>query len=129
MSAYQTAHLDEVVAEKWPYWAPIRHHFDIQTFGINAWRGKKDDSVITEHSEEQSGAPELYIVMSGHASFTVAGDEIDAPAGTLLWINDPDATRTATATADRTVVLSIGAAAPGQAYEPAGWDSGYLQSD
>jgi hypothetical protein len=129
MSAYQTAHLDEVVAEKWPYWAPIRHHFDIQTFGINAWRGKKDDSVITEHSEEQSGAPELYIVMSGHASFTVAGDEIDAPAGTLLWINDPDATRTATATADGTVVLSIGAAAPGQAYEPAGWDSGYLQSD
>ena len=129
MSAYQTAHLDEIVAEKWPYWAPIRHHFDIQTFGINAWRGNAGDNVVTEHSEEQSGAPELYVVMSGHASFTVAGDEIDAPAGTLLWIDDPEATRTAKATADGTVVLSIGAAAPGQAYEPVGWDSGYLQSD
>jgi uncharacterized protein YjlB len=129
MSAYQTAHLDEVVAEKWPYWAPIRHHFDIQTFGINAWRGAAGDGVITEHSEEQSGAPELYVVMSGHAAFTIAGEDVDAPAGTLLWIGDPEATRTATAVADGTVVLSIGAAAPGQAYEPAGWDSGYLQSD
>ena len=129
MSAYQTAHLDEVVAEKWPYWAPIRHHFDIQTFGINAWRGAAGDSVITEHSEEQSGAPELYIVMSGHAAVTVAGEAVDAPAGPLLRISEPDATRTATATADGTVVLSIGAAAPGQAYEPAGWDSGYLQSE
>ena len=59
----------------------------------------------------------------------MAGEAVDAPAGTLLWIKDPDATRTATATEDGTVVLSIGAAAPGQAYEPAGWDSGYLQSE
>ena len=129
MSAYQTAHLDEIVAEKWPYWAPIRHHFDIQTFGINAWRGSAGDSVVTEHSEEQSGAPELYVVISGHAAFTVAGEDVDAPAGTLLWIEDPQATRTATATADGTVVLTIGAAAPGHAYEPVGWDSGYLQAD
>jgi hypothetical protein len=129
MSAYSTAHLDEIVAEKWPYWAPVRHHFGIPTFGINAWRGGTGDSVITEHSEEQSGAPELYIVMSGHASFTVAGEAVDAPAGTFVWIMDPAATRTATAAADGTVVLSIGAAAPGQAYEPAGWDSGYLEAD
>ena len=127
MGAYRTASLDEIVAEQWPYWAPIRQHFGIRTFGINAWRGGRGDSVITEHSEEASGAPELYVVMSGHASFTVAGEEVDAPAGTLLWVEDPTAARTATATADGTVVLSIGAAPPGQAYEPSGWDSGYLE--
>ena len=43
MSAYEAAHLYEIVAEKWPYWAPIRHHFDIRAFGANAWRGGAGD--------------------------------------------------------------------------------------
>jgi hypothetical protein len=129
MSAYRTAQLDEIVAEKWPYWAPIRHHFDIRTFGINAWRGKAGDSVITKHDESESGAPELYIVASGHASFAVAGGEIDAPAGTLVWVPDAAAERGATATEDGTLVFSISGAAPGTAFEPSGWDTGYLEGD
>ena len=79
MSAYKAAHLDEIAAEKWPYWAPIRHHFDIRSFGINAWRGADGDEVIKRHTEEESGQEELYIVLSGRATFTVGGDEIDAP--------------------------------------------------
>src|SRR5574340_576903 len=99
MSAYRTAQLDEIVAEKWPYWAPIRHHFDIRTFGINAWRGDEAGAnVITEHDESESGSPELYYVASGGAAFTIAGEQIDAPAGTLVWVHDPAATRTAVAT-------------------------------
>jgi hypothetical protein len=129
MTAYRTASLDEIVAPRWPYWAPIRHHFDIRTFGINAWRGSAGDSVITQHSEAESGAPELYVVVSGHASFTVAGDVIDAPAGTLIWVTDANAERTATATEEGTLVFSISGAAPGRAYEPSGWDSGYLEAE
>ena len=125
MSAYRTASLDELAAEKWPYWAPIRHHFGIETFGINAWRGRDDGTVIPEHSETESGAPELYIVIGGHATFAIDGEQIDAPTGTLVWI-EPAATRSATAIEDGTVVLSIGAAAPGEAFTPAGWDSQYL---
>jgi hypothetical protein len=130
VSAYRTASLDEIAAEKWPYWAPIRHHFGISTFGINAWRG--DDagaSVITEHDESESGAPELYVVLSGAAAFRVAGDEVAAPAGTLVWVDDPSATRSAVATEPGTLVLSIGGGAPGRAFEPSGWDSGYLTAD
>jgi uncharacterized protein YjlB len=129
VSAYRTAKLDEIVAEKWPYWAPIRHHFGIETFGINAWRGAAGDSVVTKHDESESGAPELYVVVSGRATFTVAGDTVEAPAGTLVWIADCAAERSATADDDGTVVLSIGAAAPGAAYEPSGWDTGYLAGD
>ena len=127
MSGYKATHLDDIAAEQWPYWAPIRHHFDIRTFGINAWRGTSGDEVIKRHHENESGAPELYIVTSGHATFSVGEDEIDAPAGTLVFVRDPAAERAAFATTDGTVVLSLGAAAEGQAFTPAGWDTSYLE--
>jgi hypothetical protein len=127
VSGYRTAHLDDIAAEEWPYWAPIRHHFDIRSFGINAWRGTDGDEVIKGHAEQEGGAPELYIVMSGHATFKVGGEDVDAPAGTLVFVEDPSAERAAFATLEGTVVLSIGAAAAGQAYAPSGWDTGYLE--
>jgi uncharacterized protein YjlB len=127
MSAYRAAHLDEIAAEQWPYWAPIRHHFGIETFGVNAWRGTDGDEVIKRHHEQESGAPELYIVMSGHARFEVGGEEVDAPEGTIVYVDDPGAERVAFATADDTVVLSVSAAAKGGAFAPSGWDTSYLE--
>jgi hypothetical protein len=127
MSAYTATHLDDIAAEQWPYWAPIRHQLDIRTFGINAWRGASGDEVIKRHDESESGAPELYVVMSGHATFTIGTDEVDAPAGTLVFVRDAAVERVAFAKTESTVVLSIGAAAEGQAFTPAGWDSSYLE--
>jgi len=126
VNAYTACHLDEIAAEKWPYWAPIRHHFDVRSFGINAWRGTDGDKVIKRHTEEESGQEELYIVLSGRATFTVGGDDIEAPAGTLIYIRDPQAERVGFAKQDGTVVLSLGAAA-GTAYEPSGWDTSFLE--
>ena len=128
MSAYKAAHLDDIKAEQWPYWAPIRHHFDIGAFGINAWRGTSGDEVIKRHDETEQGHEELYLVLSGGATFTVGGDEIPAPAGTIVYIGDPSAERLAVASEDGTVVLSIGAPR-GQAYEVAGWDTQYLEGE
>jgi hypothetical protein len=44
-------------------------------------------------------------------------------------VEEPGAKRTAIANSDGTLVLAIGAAAPGQAYAPAGWDTQYLEGD
>jgi hypothetical protein len=126
MGGYRASHLDQIAAEKWPYWAPIRHHFDVRSFGVNAWRGTDGDEVIKRHTEEESGQEELYIVLNGRATFTVAGDEIDAPAVTLIHVTDPKAERVAFAQEDGTLVLSLGAT-PGAAYEPSGWDTSYLE--
>jgi hypothetical protein len=126
MSAYRAAQLDDIAAEQWPYWAPIRHHFDVRSFGVNAWRGTDGDEVIKRHTEEESGQEELYIVLSGRATFTVAGDDLDAPAGTLIHIRDPKAERIGVAREDGTVVLSLGATV-GATYEPSGWDTNYLE--
>ena len=130
MGAYRTAKLDEIVAEKWPYWAPIRHHFDIRTFGINAWRGAEPGAnVISEHDEAESGEPELYFVVSGGATFTIAGEQVQVPAGSLVWLDDATATRSAVASEAGTLVLAVSGAAPGRAFEPSGWDSEYLVGD
>jgi hypothetical protein len=115
MSGYKTAHLDDIAAEQWPYWAPIRHHFDIGAFGINAWRGADGDEVIKR------------LVLSGSCAFTVDGDEVAAPAGTLVYVADAGVERVAFAQEDGTVVLSIGATR-GTLFEPSGWDTGFLES-
>jgi quercetin dioxygenase-like cupin family protein len=121
MAGYSAANLDDIVAEKWPYWAPIRYHFDIRSFGASAWRGAPGDEVIKAHNEGPGGHEELYMVLSGHATFTVAGDEIDAPTGMCIHIADPTLERSAVATEAGTVVLSLGGW-PDKQFEPSEWE-------
>ncbi len=83
--------------------------------------------MIKRHNESESGAPELYVVLSGRATFTVGEEEVEGRAGTLVFVRDPRVERVAFAKEDGTVVLSIGAAAEGQAFAPAGWDTSYLE--
>jgi len=112
--AFETAQIDDL--ERPDGWSPVRLHFGVQAFGINAWTGREADAtVIPEHDEEPTGHEELYLVTSGHASFTVGGEEIDAPAGTIVFVRDPDAKRGAVAG------LSVGAK-PGVAYRPRSWE-------
>jgi hypothetical protein len=51
---------------------------------------------------------ELFAVMTGHALFTVDGEEIDAPAGTIVVVRDPMLFRAARATADDTTISMVG---------------------
>jgi tetratricopeptide (TPR) repeat protein len=100
---------------------PIRRHFGIRAFGINAWRGaEQGDEVIDDHDELIEGHEELYLVLRGRASFAVDGEEIDAPAGTLLYVT-PAVRRRALAREANTVVLAIGGK-PGHAFSPSGWE-------
>ena len=128
MSSWSAAQLDDIAAEQWPYWAPIRHHFGITTFGINAWRGADGDEVIKRHDESDSRSPELYLVLSGSATFTIGEDDVEAREGTLVYVSDPTVERVAFAKVDGTVVLSIGAGAAGEGFGHSGWDANYLES-
>jgi uncharacterized cupin superfamily protein len=128
VSGYRAARLDEIAAEQWPYWAPIRHHFDVRSFGINAWRGTEGDEVIKRHTEEEQNHEEVYIVLSGRATFEIGGEEVDAPAVTVVHVSDPLAERVAFAKEEGTVILSVGSTL-GAAYEPSGWDTSYLAGD
>ncbi len=102
---------------------PIRHHLGISAFGANAFTAKNaGDRLINEHDEADAGDrnEELYVVVSGHARFEIGGETVDAPEGTLVFVQ-PEATRTAFAEEAGTTVLAVGATA-GKAYEPVGWE-------
>jgi hypothetical protein len=103
-------------------WLPVRIDLGIRAFGINAWQPGADGIVIGEHDETHSGHEELYVVVDGHATFTVGDDEVDAPAGTLVFVRDPAARRSATAEPG-TTVLAVGAT-PGAAFTPESWEAG-----
>jgi tetratricopeptide (TPR) repeat protein len=103
-------------------WIPIRRRLDIGAFGVNAWRPPDDGSpIIGEHDEATTEHEELYVVLEGRATFTVAGEEIDAPAGTLVFVRDPALKRGAVATDPGTTILTAGGK-PGEAYAPLPWE-------
>ncbi len=77
-------------------------------------------------SASTPGAAQTATRLSGHATFTVGGDDVDAPAGTLIHVRDPKAERIGVAKQEGTVVLSLGATA-GTTYEPSGWDTSFLE--
>jgi len=129
MSAYKKANLDELASTQYPHWIPIRHNLGIETFGMNAYRRNAGEAVVPEHDESAGGAPELFYVAAGSATFAVGGEEIDAPTGTCVWVTDANAKRGATANVDGTLVLAIGAAKPGEAYTPEGWEAQYLEDE
>src|SRR4051812_33730529 len=90
-------------------WKPIRKTLGVTAFGINAYTATNaGDEVVEEHTEEQLGHEEIYAVVSGRATFTVDGQEIDAPAGTLVYLDDVKQQRHAIATEAGTTVLAIG---------------------
>jgi tetratricopeptide (TPR) repeat protein len=102
-------------------WTPIRRELDVQAFGVNAWHGDDGKQLVGEHDETNSGQEELYIVIEGAARFTVDGEEQDAPAGTIVFVRDPESKRAAVATADGTTIVSLGGK-PGEAYAPRAWE-------
>ena len=106
-------------------WAMVRTHFGITAFGVNAYVADEAGlEVVGEHDElgERSGKhEELYFVSSGHATFTVNGDEIDAPSGTFVFVRDPAAKRRAVAKEAGTTVIIAGGK-PGEAFEPSAWE-------
>ena len=102
-------------------WKPLRRTLGIDAFGINAYSAAAlGDHVIEEHTEETLGHQEAYVVIVGHATFFLDGEEIDAPQGTVVFIRDPKVRRYATAVEPGTTVLAIGGV-PG-VHTPSAWE-------
>ena len=124
MSGYALARLDgiaEITDGREP-WRPVRHHFGIMSFGVNAWTGRNaGDRIINEHDEaEADGHEELYLVQSGRARFELDGERVEAAAGTFVFVR-PGVKRTAFAEEPETTIIAVGGM-PGEAYEPDGWE-------
>jgi len=123
---YEVAQIDEIdeVDDGRCPMRPVRHHFGITAFGVNAWTAREaGDRIINEHDEENGGEnsqEELYLVQRGRATFELDGRRIDAPAGTLVFAR-PAVKRTAFAEEPGTTIVAMGGT-PGKAYESFGWE-------
>src|SRR5436305_535852 len=125
MTRYAVARLDEIdeISDGRCPSRPVRLHFGITSFGINAWTGREaGDRIITEHDEagEAEGQEELYVVQRGRARFEFDGERVEAPAGTLVFVR-PGVKRTAFAEEPGTTIIALGGT-PGKAYEPTGFE-------
>ena len=103
-------------------WHTIRRTLGVSSFGVNAWTATEDGGQIIGEHEEASGQAheELYIVLTGRATFTVDGEEVDGPAGTLVHVADPAVKRGAVGE-EGTTILVVGAK-PGEAFTPSTWE-------
>jgi tetratricopeptide (TPR) repeat protein len=95
----------------------------VRAFGVNANVAVEPGMIVEEHDEMHGdgGQEELYVVVSGHATFTLAGDEVDAPAGTLVFVRDPAVKRAAVAHEAGTTLLCVGGR-PGQPFRISNWE-------
>src|ERR671919_2034440 len=124
MTSYAVARLEEIeeLTDGREPFRPVRHHFGITSFGINAWTASEvGDRIINEHDEsEPDSDEELYVVVRGRAVFELDGDRVPAPAGTFVFA-PPGVKRTAYAEEPGTTILALGGT-PGKTYEPDGWE-------
>jgi hypothetical protein len=113
---FRVRHLDELplVATDDPDdfdWYPVQHHLGLGAFGVNAFGGDEETTLVAEHDERESGQEELYVVVQGSARLTLDGEAFVAPAVSFVAVPDPTVTRAAVALEDRTLLLAIGAPA------------------
>jgi len=120
--------LDEIegyAEEGRPRWHMIRSMLGIESFGINAWRATEaGQEIIGEHDELGPGAgghEELYIVLAGRARFTLDGETVSAPAGSLVFVKDPATKRHAVAEEAATQILVVGGR-PGSPFAVSPWE-------
>jgi mannose-6-phosphate isomerase-like protein (cupin superfamily) len=103
-------------------WRPLRRTLDVGAFGINAYVAPAaGDDVVEEHTEQSLGHEEIYFVLTGHATFELDEETLDAPAGTVVFVRDPAVKRHARAEEPGTSVLAVGGPRD-RAYEPSPWE-------
>ena len=128
--AWQSVRIEEIdqipVVGGTLLWHPVRRTLDIGAFGINAYSAPNaGDDVVEEHTEDTYGHEEVYVVLTGRATFTLGEETLDAPAGTVVFIRDPSVKRHARAKEPHTSVLAVGGPR-GAAYEPSPWEHSFF---
>jgi tetratricopeptide (TPR) repeat protein len=121
--AFRTTSIDQLspIAVAGVHWLPLRHTLDVRAFGVNGYTADAGEDVIEDHDEMGSDHEEMYVVLRGRARFTLDGEPLDAPAGTIVFLPDPPTRRHAVAEEDGTTVLAVGGKR-GEGYDVSAWE-------
>ena len=122
MSAYQVRRLADL--EERPdgecSFRAVRHELALTAFGATSWTGHAAGDRLVNPHDDDSADEELFVVLSGRATFEIDGARVDAPAGTLVAV-PPGADREAFAADAATTVLLV-EGTPGRGYDARGWE-------
>jgi tetratricopeptide (TPR) repeat protein len=130
VKGWEHVHVDELdaIPVAGVVWRPVRRRLGIRAFGVNAYTAEAaGEHVVEDHDEAGGGAgghEEIYVVVRGRATFTVGGERLDAPAGTIVFVRDPALRRAAVAEEEDTLVLAVGGE-PGRPYETSAWEHSF----
>jgi len=119
------AHVDDLQAIELSdgfVWRPVRRHFGIRAFGVNAYTPGASGRIVEEHTEEANEHEEIYLVLRGRVRFTVGDDEHELGQGQLVFVRDPSLRRGAVALSDDAAVLAIGGK-PSEAFRVSAWEA------
>src|SRR6185437_11858272 len=90
---WTAVHVDDVEAVPWQdtdlVWQPLRHALGTHVAGLAAFTAERAGQTVVEPHRESAdgrGHEELYVVLRGRATFTLDGEALDAPAGTLVRV-------------------------------------------
>lgn len=125
--SWEAVHVDELdaIPVAGVVWHPVRRRLGIEAFGMNVYTAEAvGRQIVEEHDESSLGHQEVYVVVRGRVTFTVGGETLDAPAGTIVFIREPALRRVAVAETADALVLAVGNAA-GRAYEPSAWETSF----
>ena len=98
----------------------VGRELGVRSVYVAATRALEPGQIVNERDELGLTADrheKVYVVVSGHAVFTIDGEEIDAPAGTVVHLPDPAVRRGAVAKEAGTTLVGIGGR-PGEPYRP-----------
>jgi mannose-6-phosphate isomerase-like protein (cupin superfamily) len=124
---YRIAHVSEVATPAGvdpgeAPWRAVRSHFGVGSFGVSAYVAEAaGDQFTSEHTELDTRHEELFFVASGRAALSIAGETVDAPAGTFVYISDPAVSRGARAVDAGTTLIVVGGE-PGRSFEVSQWE-------
>jgi hypothetical protein len=112
--SYSAVHIDALDRARLHdagWWRPVRRTLELTAVGANAYTADAAGAPLIEPHDELSpgagGHEELYVVLTGGATFTIGEETVDAPAGTLIRV-DVGVRRSAVAAAPATMVLVVG---------------------
>jgi len=97
----------------------VRRYLGIRAFGCNAWEADAGAMLVPEHDETPYRQEEIFLVVKGRARFVLDGEEVEVPAGGIVYA-EPQVVREAFALETPTLLFLVGGV-PGEPYAPPAW--------
>jgi mannose-6-phosphate isomerase-like protein (cupin superfamily) len=101
-------------------WQALNAPLGVTTFGVNAVVMEPGEEVDIEHDETSSGHQEVYVVVTGRATFRLREGEVEAGPGDVVAVGDPAETRSYRALEPGTRIVCFGAG-PGAEHPYGDW--------